>query len=251
METINDLLEYKNMKIIQNSDMFSFSLDSILLPNFVTLNKNIKQILDIGCGNGPIPLILSTKTNAKIVGVEYQPEVASMAIRSIKLNNLDNQIKIIQGDINQIYKNMESDIFDVITSNPPYFKVNDENVQVVHSMLEIQLNASDYKTIARHEIMLNIEQICKISKKLLKNGGVLAMVHRPERMIDIIEMMRKNNIEPKKIQFIYPKEEKQANILLIEGVKNGKPSLKILPSIYSHYENGEYRDTIKKYFKEG
>lgn len=241
METINDLLEYKNMKIIQNKDMFSFSLDSILLPNFVTLNKNIKKILDIGCGNAPIPLILSTKTDAKITGVEYQKEVASMASRSVKLNDLEHQIKIIQGDINQIYQNMESDVFDVITSNPPYFKVSHDS----------KFNDSDYKTIARHEVKLNVEQICKISKKLLKNGGVLALVHRPERLIDIIELMRKNNIEPKKIQLVFPKENRDANILLIEGVKNGNPGLQFLPPLYSHCQNGEYSDTIKKFFKEG
>ena len=241
MEVINTLLEYKNMKIIQDSKMFSFSLDSILLPNFVTLNPTVKKILDIGCGNGPIPLILSTKTKAKIIGVEYQEKVADMAYRSIKLNNLESQIQIIHADINELYHTMESDCFDVITCNPPYFKVNADS----------KLNLSDYKSIARHELTLNIEQVCKISKKLLKNGGVLAIVHRPERLCDIIQVMQKNNLEPKKIQFIYPKKDKEANILLIEAVKNGKASIKILPPIYSHYENGEYSDIIKKYFKEG
>lgn len=241
METINDLLEYKNLKIIQNPNMFSFSLDSVLLSNFVTINKKCKNILDIGCGNGPIPLILSTKTSAKIIGVEYQKEVADMACRSINLNKLDSQIKIINGDINQVYKNLESDIFDVITSNPPYFKIHKKS----------KFNSSDYKTIARHEIKLNIGEVCRISKKLLKNDGYLAIVHRPERLLDIMEEMKKNNLEPKKIQFVYPKENKESNILLIEAVKNGKPGIKILPPLYSHCKNGEYSDAIKKYFKEG
>lgn len=239
MEVINNLLNYKNLKIIQNQDMFSFSLDSILLPNFVTLNKNIKNILDIGCGNAPIPLILSTKVNTKIIGIEYQSSVYDMAIRTVALNGLEDSIQIINDDVNKWYQTIESDTFDVITCNPPYFKVNEQS----------NFNESDYKTIARHEIKLNLEQLFKISKKLLKNGGVVAIVHRPERLIEIITDMKKNNIEPKKIRFVYPKKNTEANILLIEGVKNGKTGIKILPPLYAHLENGEYSPEVKSYFE--
>lgn len=117
MEVINDLLNYKNLKIIQNSDMFSFSLDSVLLANFVTINKNIDKILDIGCGNGPIPLILSTKTDAHISGIEIQEKVYDMAKRTIELNHLEKQIDIINDDINIRYQQIESDQYDVITCN--------------------------------------------------------------------------------------------------------------------------------------
>lgn len=240
MEVINHLLNYDNIKIIQDTDMFSFSLDSVLLPNFVTLNQKIERILDIGCGNAPIPLILSTKTNAHITGVEIQQQVYDMAKRTIALNQLDQKIEIINADINELYKNIESDQFDVITCNPPFFKVSPNS----------NLNQSDYKTIARHEITLNLEQLFKISRKLLKNGGVIAIVHRPERLIDIIEEMRKNNIEPKKLQFVYPKMNSECNTILIEGVKNGNAGMKILPPIYAHDENGEYSKTIKQYFEE-
>ena len=109
MKVINDLLGYRNMKIVQDSEMFSFSLDSVLLPHFVTINKNINKILDIGCGNAPIPLILSTKTSCDIVGVEIQKDVYDMAMESVKLNNLDNQITIINDDINEYYKSLETD----------------------------------------------------------------------------------------------------------------------------------------------
>lgn len=239
MEVVNYLLGYKNLKIVQNTDMFNFSLDSVLLPNFVTLNKKTAKILDIGCGNAPIPLILSTKTSAKIIGVEIQKDVYELALKTVKMNDLEKQIEIINDDINNIYTYFETESFDTVVCNPPYFKV----------ATTPNLNTIEYKTIARHEIKLNLEQIINISKKVLKNNGNIAMVHRPERLSDIITIMRKNNIEPKRIRFVYPKETKEANILLIEGVKNGRPGLKILPPLYSHCENGEYSKQIKKYFE--
>lgn len=239
MEVVNYLLGYKNLKIVQNTDMFNFSLDSVLLPNFVTLNKNTAKILDIGCGNAPIPLILSTKTSAKIIGVEIQKDVYELALKTVKMNDLEKQIEIINDDINNIYTYFETESFDTVVCNPPYFKV----------ATTPNLNTIEYKTIARHEIKLNLEQIINIAKKVLKNNGNIAMVHRPERLSDIITIMRKNNIEPKRIRFIYPKETKEANILLIEGVKNGRPGLKILTPLYSHCENGEYSKQIKKYFE--
>ena len=239
MEVTNYLLGYKDKYIVQNTQMFNFSLDSVLLPNFVTLNKNIKNILDIGCGNAPIPLILSTKTKALITGVEIQKEVYNLACKSVKINNLENQINIINADINELYNQFETESFDVITCNPPFFKVSEKS----------NLNKSDYKTIARHEVKLNLDDIFKLSKKLLKNNGYVAIVHRPERLLDILESMKKYNIEPKKIQFIYPKTNMEANILLVEGKKNGNKGLKILPPIYTHLESGEYTEQIKKYFE--
>ena len=240
MEVINYLLGFKNYFIVQDTQMFNFSLDSVLLPNFVTINKNINKILDIGCGNAPIPLILSTKTKAEIIGVEIQKEVFNLATKSVKINNLEQQIKIINADIKDIYNDFETESFDVITCNPPFFKVNKGS----------NLNNNDYKTIARHEVKLNLDDIFKIAKKILKNNGYIAIVHRPERLLEILFTMKKYNIEPKKIQFIYPKTNVEANILLVEGKKNGNKGLKILPPIYTHLENGEYTEQIKKYFEE-
>ena len=239
MKVINYLLGYKNLKIVQDNEMFNFSLDSVLLPNFVTLNKKITKILDIGCGNAPIPLILSTKTDATIVGVEIQKEVFNLALESININNKKDQIQIINKDINDYYKEIETDSFDVITCNPPFFKYIESS----------NINNNDYKTIARHEVKLNLNQLFIIAKKLLKNNGVIAIVHRPERFVEIVEEMKKNNIEPKRVQFVYPKKNMEANIMLIEGSKNGKPGLKILPPIYSHQDNGEYTEDVKKYFE--
>lgn len=239
MEVINDLLGYDNMKIVQNTDMFSFSLDSVLLANFVSLNKKITNILDIGCGNAPIPLILSTKTNASITGVEIQRDVFDMAKRSVSINNLDDRINIINADINDYVNDIESDTFDVITCNPPFFKVNPDS----------NFNDSEYKVIARHEVKLDLNQLFKISRKLLKNGGVVSVVHRPDRLIDIISAMRENNIEPKRLRLIYPKVGRECNMILIEGSKNGNSGLKILSPLITHNEDGSYTREVLDYFE--
>lgn len=239
MEVINYLLGYKKYRIYQDTEMFNFSLDSVLLPNFLTINSNCHNILDIGCGNAPIPLILTKKTKAKITGVEIQKKSYDLALKSVGLNKLNNQIKIINGDINQVYKDFPTESFDSITCNPPYFKLNEKT----------RVNDSEYKRIARHELYLNLEQIFIIAKKLLKNNGNIAIVNRPERLVEIIEIMKKNNIEPKRIQFVYPKKNMPSNTVLIEGTKNGKPGLKIEEPIFAHYANGNYTVQVKKYFK--
>ncbi len=239
MKVTNYLLGYENLKIIQDNEMFNFSLDSVLLANFVTINKKAKKILDIGCGNAPIPLILSQKTNAQITGIEIQKEVSQMAEESVKLNNKEKQINIINDDIKEYKKKTQNESYDTITCNPPYFEIKEKS----------KLNKNDYKTTARHEINLTLEDLLKCARKLLKNGGNLAIVHRPERLIDILLAMRKYNIEPKKIRLIYPKKDKEANILLIEGKKNGNKGIKILPPLYTHNNDGSYTNEIKKYFK--
>lgn len=239
MEVKNYLLGYKDMYIYQDTDMFSFSLDSVLLPNFITINKGITNILDIGTGNAPIPLILSTKTDASITAVEVQPEVFNLAKKSVEENNLEKRINVICDDINNLYNDLESDSFDIITCNPPFFKVNKNS----------NLNNSDYKTIARHEVKLNLSQLLKISRKLLKNNGILGIVHRPDRLTDILVEMRSNNIEPKKIRLVYPRIGEEANILLIEGTKNGNVGLKILPPLFVHDKDGNYTEEVLKYFE--
>ena len=241
MIVLNYLLGYENLKIYQDTDMFHFSLDSVLLPNFVTINTKIKQILDIGTGNAVIPMILSTRTKANITGVEIQEKSYELAVKSVEYNHLDEQISIIHSDIKDYALECESDQYDVITCNPPFFRVGEQS----------HLNDSNEKTIARHEVSLTLEDIMKVSRKLLKNNGLLALVHRPERLLDILTLMRENNIEPKKIQFVYPKQNKEANIVLVEGAKNGKSGLKILPPIYAHDENGDYTKEVQAYFVGG
>ena len=236
MKKTNYLLGYQNLKIIQEEKSFRFSLDSVLLPNFVTINKNVKNILDIGTGNAPIPLILSTKTNANIIGVEIQKKSAYLAQASVQLNHLEKQIKIIQADIRNCQ--LETEYFDIITCNPPFFQVKNGS----------HFNDNDAKTIARHEVKLTLSDVLSLARKLLKNQGIIALVHRPERLIDILTEMRKQNIEPKKIQFVYPRQNQNSHILLIEGKKNGKPGLKILPPLFVHNQDGSYTEEIQKYF---
>lgn len=239
MKKINYLLGYDNLKIYQDDEKFKFSLDSVLLANFVSITKKTKRILDIGCGNAPISLILTTRTKALIDGVEIQNEISEMAIDSIKYNQLEGQIKIYNDDINNYYKNVESDFYDTIVCNPPYFKVSHNSFY----------NKNECKTIARHEIYLTLENIFLIAKKILKNNGVISIVHRPERLCEILVMMKKYNIEPKKIQFVYPKINKEANIVLIEGVKNGSCGIKFLPPLFIYDENNKYTKEVLQYFE--
>ena len=238
MKVKNRLLNYTNMDIIQDTDYFNFSLDSVLLVHFLNLKKNMK-ILDICSGNCPIPLMLSTKTNSKIVAVEIQKEIYNLAKESIELNDLQNQIELLNMDAKDLTDSFETDSFDLITCNPPYFKNNDSSKK----------NDNSIKTIARHELMINLEDIMRLARKLLKNNGSLVMVHRPERLSEIISIMLKNNISPKRIQFIYPKDNKESNMLIIEGTKNGNNSLKVLEPMIIHNEDGSYKDNIKDIFK--
>ena len=239
MNNLNYLLGYENLKIYQNDEMFRFSIDSILLPNFVTLRKNTKKILDIGTGNAVVPLILTNLTNATNDGVEIQKEVYNLGVDSVKYNSLEDKIHLYNIDVNEFYKHLQSDCYDTITCNPPFFKVNEQSI----------MNLSDYKKIARHEITLNLDDVFHIAKKLLKNNGNIAIVHRTERLVDIIETMKKYNIEPKKIQYVYSNLNSVSNILLIEGVKNGKPGVKVLNPLYIYDENGHYTTQILNYFK--
>ena len=239
METLNDLLEINNLKIYQNDDWFKFSLESVLLPNFVTLNLRCKSIIDLCTGNAPIPLILSTKTKASIVGVEIQKDVYELARKSIEINKLEDKITLINDNLNNLSKYYKGDCFDVVTVNPPYFP----NIENSKKNLDI------HKSIARHEIYTNLEEIIKTSLFLLKNGGYLALVHQTTRFFDVVDLLKKYNFSINKIQLIYPKEDKESNLFMIEAIKNGKGGVKFLKPLYVHNEDGSYKDEILKMFK--
>ena len=235
---INDLVYFKNIKIVQDKDYFNFSLDSVLLPNFVDITKKTKMILDICTGNAPIPLILSTKTDAKIYAVELQKEIYNLAKETIKINKLDNQIVLINNNIKNLKKIFNTETFDIITCNPPYFKNKEDSI----------INENIVKSIARHEIEMELEDVMLISKSLLKNEGSLVLVHRTDRLIEIIELMKKHNIEPKRMRLIYPKVNMESNLVLIEGRKNGKEGLKILPPLYIHNDDSSYTSEVLEMF---
>ena len=236
-ERIDDL-EFKNLKIIQNKDGFCFGIDSILLTDFA---KNIKQnskVIDLGTGTGIIPILLYGKTkNTKFVGVEIQPEVAEMANRSVKLNLLENNIEILNTNILELSKIYNRGSFDVVTTNPPYKKINTGVI-----------NENNKKLISRHEITASIEDFIRTASFLLKDLGEFYMVHRPDRLVDIFYEMRKNKIEPKKIKFIYPNKNKKTNLVLIKGIKNGKQFLEFENNLYVYNEDGNYTDEILKIY---
>lgn len=236
-ERIDDL-EFKNLKIIQNKDGFCFGIDSILLTDFA---KNIKQnskVIDLGTGTGIIPILLYGKTkNKKFVGVEIQPEVAEMANRSVKLNLLENNIEILNTNILELSKIYNRGSFDVVTTNPPYKKINTGVI-----------NENNKKLISRHEITASLEDFIRTASFLLKDLGEFYMVHRPDRLVDIFYEMRKNKIEPKKIKFIYPNKNKKTNLVLIKGIKNGKQFLEFENNLYVYNEDGNYTNEILKIY---
>lgn len=238
MEVINDILGYKNRKVFQDDECFAFSIDSVMLANFATIRLRDKNIADLGCGNGVIPLILSLRTDKNIVGVEIQKQLADMAIRSVEYNNLSLQIKIVNMDMKKYINPETIEKYDLITCNPPYFKVNEKNY----------FNLSQQKLIARHEVKITLSDVFSVSKKLLKNNGNFAIVHRPERLLEIFDLFRSNGMEPKRLQFVYEKISKESNLVLVEGQKNGKPGLKIENPLILYNEDGsmteEYNSLI-------
>lgn len=228
MEELHDILGYKNRKIFQDSEFFSFSLDSIMLANFATVRMRDKNLLDLGCGNAVIPLILSLRTDKKIIGVEIQKKLYHLAKKSISYNNLEGQITLFHSDMKDFCNVEHYEKYDLITCNPPYFRVNDKNY----------FNLTDEKTIARHEVKITLNEIFCVVRKLLKNNGNFAIVHRPERLTEILLEFRKNHIEPKRICFVYENIHKGSILVLIEGQKNGKVGLKIEPPFILYNEDG-------------
>ena len=238
MEIINDIVG-KNLKIYQNDKFFKFSLESVLLPNFVEIRLRDKKILDLCSGNCPIPLILSKKTNIPITAVELQKEIYDLGIKSIKINHKENQITLLNEDVCNLNNVFSGDTFDVITVNPPYFKNIETSLK----------NKNDIKTLARHENNLTLSKLLKISSYLLKENGNFYMVHRTERLIEIIDELKKYNLTPKTIQFIYPNYNQESKLFMIKASKGGKSGLKVIDGIYIHNEDGSYRDEIKRIFE--
>ena len=236
-ERIDDL-EYKNLKIIQNEKGFCFGIDSILISDFAKEIKNNSIGADLGTGTGIIGILLCAKTNVKkIYGIEVQKDVADMAKRSTKLNNLENKFEIINSNIKDISGKLERESLDFVVSNPPYKKLETGKV-----------NENEYKYISRHECSANLEDFINTAKYLLKDKGTLYMVHRPERLADLMELMRKYKIEPKKIRLVYSYINKDASLVLVKAVKNARPFLKIEKPLIIYDNNGEYTDEIYKIY---
>ena len=227
-ERVDDLLTDRR-KIIQSHEVFSFSMDAVLLAHFASLPIQKGRIMDLCTGNGVIPLLLSTRSKAKIDAIEIQERLYDMAVRNVKLNDLEEDIHIYLGDLKEAPQRFGHGSYDVVTCNPPYMLPNTGEV-----------NQNEHFAIARHEIYCTLEDVIRISAYLTRSGGKVALVHRPSRFVDLIEMMRKYRIEPKRIRFVHPKAGSEANMVLIEGIRDGKPDVKLLPPLRVYEEDGSY-----------
>lgn len=236
-EKIEDL-QFENLKIIQNKEGFCFGIDSILLSDFAKEIKRDARVIDLGTGTGIIATLLCKKTQLKeIIGVEKQEEVCEMAQRSIQLNQLENQFKIVNEDIIYLTKILGKNNFDAVVMNPPY-KKRDTGIK----------NQEEKKIISRHETSATLEDFIEITKDLLKDKGEIYMVHRPERLVDILAIMRMYKIEPKILRFVFSNKNSEPKLILVKGIKNAKPFLKVLNNLYIYKENGEYTEEIKKIY---
>ena len=236
-ERIDDL-ELNNLKIIQNKNGFCFGMDSVLLSDFA---KNIKpntKVIDLGTGTGILPILLSAKTKAsKIVGIEIQEDVANMANRSVELNNLQNRLETICENIKNLKNVYETNSFDAIVTNPPYKTKGTGGINELKS-----------KLISRHEITADLEDFISISSYLLKDQSNIYMVHRPERLVDILSIFRKYKLEPKELKLVQPNCGKAPNLVLIKATKNAKPFLKIDKPLYIYKSDGTYTEELLKIY---
>lgn len=237
----NELLGRELLKIYQDTDYFNFSIDSMLLASFPKMTKRIKRVCDLCSGNAPIPLYLSLRFDGEIIGVEIQKHSYDLANMSIDENKLNDRIKMINANLIGISNEIGIHSFDLVTCNPPFFKVGNNNI-----------NPLDSKAIARHEIMASLDDIVREASVLLNNCGHLVMVHRPDRLLEILDTFRKYKIEPKRLQFIYPKFGSECNHILIDGVKDGNEGLRVLNPLYVYESDSKWtEDVLKIYNYEG
>ena len=231
-ERIDDL-QRKGYKIIQNPEKFCFGMDAVLLSSFAFIKEG-ETVLDMGTGTGIIPILLEAKTEGKhFIGLEIQTESAKMAERSVALNSLEEKIDIVEGDIKEATKIFGKNIFNVVTVNPPY--MND-----LHGIK----NPDMPKAIARHEVLCTLDDVVREASGVLKQNGRLYMVHRPHRLVEIIQAMKTYKLEPKRIRFVHPYEDKEANMVLIEALKGGKSMVKIEKPLIVYKDVNVYTDEL-------
>ncbi|SHK59700.1 tRNA1(Val) A37 N6-methylase TrmN6 [Clostridium cavendishii DSM 21758] len=235
-ESLDDL-QLDGIHLIQKKDAFRFGVDAVLLANFANVKRS-HRVMDLCTGTGIVPFILFGKRKPKeVVGLEIQEEMVEMAYRSVQINSTFETIKFINGDLKDKSLLKSLDKFDVVTVNPPY-KLQNAGI----------LNPKDKTAIARHEIMCTLEDVIEASRLLLKDNGRLYIVHRPERLADIFCLMRKYKIEPKRVRMVHPNTKKAANIVLVEGQRDGGAFLKWEPPLYIYSDEGRYSDEINNIY---
>ena len=231
-ERIDDL-QRNNYKIIQDPERFCFGMDAVLLSGFAKAKEG-DRVIDLGTGTGIIPILMEAKTGASdLIGLEIQPESADMAQRSVELNHLESKIRIVTGDIKEASSLFGAATFDVVTSNPPYMTEH-------HGIT----NEKSPKAIARHELLCTLEDVISQAARLLRPGGSFYMVHRPFRLVDIMVLMREYHLEPKRMKLVYPYIDKEPNMVLIEGLRGGRPRLTVEKPLIVYKEPGVYTDEI-------
>lgn len=232
-----DHLLTRDLSIIQSPDVFCFSMDAVLLARFASVPAK-GRIVDLCAGNGVIPLLLSTRTEAPIEGVEIQPRLADMAKRSVAMNGLAEQISIHEGDLREWSRDGgRGGLYDAVTVNPPYLPQGSG-----------EYKGNPHMAMARHEIGCTLNEVTAACARLLRKGGRVSMVHRPARLVDILDSMRRHRLEPKRIRFIHPKISSEANMVLVEASKDGKPELRLLPPLVVYGVNGDYTDELLDIF---
>ncbi len=228
-----DELQRNGYQIIQNENGFCFGMDAVLLSGFARVKKG-EQALDLGTGTGIIPILLEAKTEGEhFTGLEIQETSADMAGRSVRLNDLDQKVSIVKGDIKEATDLFGKAFFDVVTSNPPYMTGQ-------HGLV----NPDMPKAIARHEILCTLEDVISQASALLKENGRFYMVHRPFRLAEIMVMMSRYHLEPKRMKLVYPFADKEPNMVLIEGLKGGRPRITVEKPLIVYQKPGVYTDEI-------
>lgn len=232
-----DELHRKGYRIIQKEDGFCFGMDAVLLSDFAKAGKR-EKVLDMGTGTGILPILMEARTEGgHFTGLEIQEEFASMAGRSVALNGQEDKIEIVLGDIKEASSLFGLDRFDVVVSNPPYMVAE-------HGLA----NPDRRKAIARHEVLCDLSDLLRETKKVLKNKGRFYMVHRTYRMAEIIHLMVEYGLEPKRIRFVYPFADKEPNIMLIEAMKGAKSRIKVEPPLIVYEKPGVYSDEIYRIY---
>ncbi len=228
-----DELHRKGYKIIQNSEKFCFGMDAVLLSGFAKVKRG-ERVLDLGTGTGIIPILLEAKTDGEhFTGLEIQEESADMARRSVEFNNLQEQVSIVTGDIKGASSIFGAASFDVVTTNPPYM-TNSHGI----------VNEDMPKAIARHEVLCSLEDVISQGAKVLKQNGRFYMVHRPFRLAEIMSLLVKYKLEPKRMQLVYPYVDKEPNMVLIEALKGGKPRITVEKPLIVYEKSGKYTEDI-------
>ncbi|WP_245533386.1 tRNA1(Val) (adenine(37)-N6)-methyltransferase [Allofustis seminis] len=232
-----DQLVSAGLAIIQSPTAFCYSLDALLLAHFANVSRrDDKVIVDFCAGNGAVTMLLARQTASPVIGVEIQPRLVDMARRSVQLNHMQDRVRFIEADITQLSQEIPYDSVDYLTCNPPYF-LGDATGKV---------NDNEYLAIARHEIHLPLTHLVQQASRFLKMKGKFYLVHRPDRLLEIIDELRRYHLVPKRVQFVHPKMNKPANVVLIEAIKNGSEiGLKWLPPLFVYDDEGNYLPDVK------